>query len=207
MVTTLKVKAVTKKEGYKADKPVTTNTPAQPSGKSIWDITNPSYVYVFGFPLEQLKDILSETQGKNSNLTTYLGLLDEWSSKEPYDNLFIIEVDASNVIRPCRNNSPELKNCPCKDPQTDKKEYLEYLNWWDNFFNNSIKSKIPFTGMGYTYNWAKTRKKQGKKFVPTIEVVGASEYIIKPGSEIKVLKRVKFTENLTADDVNNIIKV
>ena len=208
-------KAVTKKEGYKAGSPVTIITPSPPPGNSIWDIKNPPYIYIFAFPLGELKNILLETKGKNSKLTTYLGLLDEWSSKDsPYNNLFIVEVDASNVKRPCKNNSPELKKCPCTDSQKDK-EYSSLLSeeeemwrkWFDNFFKNSIEKNIPFTGMGYTYKWGNTRKKKGENFVPSLEVVGASEYIIKPGSKIKVLKRVEFDENLTPSDIANNIKI
>ena len=50
-----------------------------------------------------------------------------------------------------------------------------YNNWFNTFKQKSLELDIPFTGLGYTYNWSVDNPS---------ETTGISEYIIKPGSEV-----------------------
>jgi hypothetical protein len=95
----------------------------------------------------------------------------------PYKYVVSLKVKQTDLFRPCLNNeigqekcqqiTPEIEQTPTDDP---------YKKWFLNWFNESHKLNIPFTGLGYTYDV--------NKDIPN--PYGVSEYVIKPHSDIQI---------------------
>ncbi len=119
-------------------------------------------------PLPQLEDRLKQ----------YLGL----DTKDKYDLFVEIWVDKNNLIRPCIDTEIDDTKCNLINNQEVS-----------NPFRNARKSKWPFTGLGYTYDWGSNESD-----------VGASEFVIKGGSTIEI-KRIVTTDNYITESQYSII--
>ncbi|PTL83542.1 hypothetical protein DAT35_15875 [Vitiosangium sp. GDMCC 1.1324] len=78
---------------------------------------------------------------------------------------------------------------PCPDPEIDDgtcgltfpvEVSTEHKNWFTNNYASSYgfwqKTRYPWTGLGYTYDWCSHDTKH----------VGASEFVVRPGSVVNV---------------------
>jgi hypothetical protein len=139
-----------------------------------FDINNPSYCYFF---VTLIEDLISQLKNKNIDselrLKELLGLKKEWG---PYTHVLYIDVKKSNLFRPCYDK-PDITSDVCP---TDSQFNNEYNKWFEHFKHNSEKYDVPFTGLGYTFDWINSTKNN------TTDMKGVSEFIIVPGSEVTI---------------------
>lgn len=105
-------------------------------------------------------------------LKQYLGLKPD----SHYDVFVELWVDPADLFRPCVD--PEIHDAGCElefaaeaKPQVEK--IADYAAFYKNLYFKSFRSRpgVPWTGLGYTYDWSNPHSR-----------VGASEYILRPGS-------------------------
>jgi hypothetical protein len=108
-------------------------------------------------------------------LKQYLGLNADWN----YDVFVEMWVSPNDVFRPCVD--PEINDNQCnlqfgeKLPQV--KNIPDYAGFYKNLYFKSFRasSGIPWTGLGYTYDWGNLQSS-----------IGASEFILAPQSEYQI---------------------
>lgn len=173
------IKRSSSKQFFKFNKDASYIWPQECLNKSAFDLTIPSYGYIFCFAYSDFDKIYKKTKENNLKLTQMLGLLPVWSNygKDPYNNLYVVEVDSKDIFRPCKDN--EVYDNTCDIVFKEGKYTEEYKIWFENWKKKSEEKKIPFTGLGYTYDWSNPE---------TPEEIGVSEFVIKPGSHIKLLE-------------------
>ncbi len=138
---------------------------------------NPNYaIWVTAVP--QVKNLCAEMLAANPNLSQdqvelrikqYLGLAPDWQ----YDTFVEMWVDPADLIRPCVD--PEVEDTTC-NLNFDKeiplvKNIADYPDFYENLYFKSYRgsSGVPWTGLGYTYDWGNPESE-----------VGASEFIMVP---------------------------
>lgn len=115
----------------------------------------------------------------NLRLKQYLGLKPEWT----YDLFIELWVRPEDMFRPCVD--PETDDTVCNirfgTPLPRVKNIADYACFYkDLYFNDfRIRPGVPWTGMGYTYDW-------GRPDHP----FGASEYILVPGTPYEIRRVV-----------------
>ncbi|WP_143027011.1 hypothetical protein [Nitrosomonas oligotropha] len=103
-------------------------------------------------------------------LKQYLGLPHDHSA-----DLFVeMWVTPDSLFRPCVDNEIIDNQCQVSIPEgfleTEYGKYFQHL-----YFDSFRSQKIAWTGLGYTYDWGNADSK-----------VGASEFILKPGSSYQI---------------------
>lgn len=122
----------------------------------------------------------------NLRLKQYLGLNHNWE----YDRFIELWVDAADLFRPCVD--PEINDRSCNlafgDDRTVEEVMVsgitDYKRFYQNLYFNDFRYRqtnsptpaVPWTGLGYTYDW-------GNSTTP----VGASEFIITPGAPYEIV--------------------
>lgn len=146
-----------------------------------WD--NPSYCYFYITLFPEIFEYFSkeiyftkETTDDELDkmLKSLLGLKSDWG---PYTKFVIMDVKKEDLFRPCPNNDINETYCG-----VDYDENSDYGKWALQYFENSQRNEIPFSGFGYTHN-----------LHPDIKY-GLSEYIIKPNSKIIIREIIDTTE-------------
>lgn len=105
----------------------------------------------------------------------YLGLMPEWN----YDVFIEVWVDPADLFRPCVD--PEIDDEGCNISFSKElprvKNIKDYKAFYQNLYFNDFRTRpgIPWTGLGYTYDW-------GTQNLP----VGASEFILVPGAKFEI---------------------
>jgi hypothetical protein len=117
----------------------------------------------------------------DQRLKQYLGLNADWQ----YDVFIELWVDPADVFRPCVD--PEIDDASCQlkfagDKVPTVKNIADYPAFYKNLYFNDFRYRpgVPWTGLGYTYDW-------GNPESP----VGASEYILSPGSAYRIERVVE----------------
>jgi hypothetical protein len=161
----------------------TTTLPAAP---------RPVYLWVTAVP--EVKDIC---QGYTSELKLRLQQLLGLHPGETFNDFVVIEVRQGDIFRPTTNPDP-TSTFPCACPVTANCGEVfpagvdpAHVNWLANQMLSSyvisestlIPVGYPWTRLGYTYNWR-----------PGADKYGASEYVIKPGSTIKVTQVIPYRQ-------------
>jgi len=128
-------------------------------------------MWVTAFP--QVRNFCKTIKGdKKNRLERYLGLPLN-TSKSRFVELYVRPVD---LFRPCRDKEIHDNFCTHQfGPNTTP----EFKQWIENTYALSFPEKgvgVPWTRMGYTYDWGNI-----------INPIGASEYIVRPNSEVFVL--------------------
>lgn len=105
----------------------------------------------------------------NLRLKQYLGLNSDWN----YDVFVELWVNPSDVFRPCVDPDPSDSSCALDFGATipKVKNIANYKNFYQNLYYKSFRQKpgVPWTGLGYTYDWNNITHK-----------IGASEFILSP---------------------------
>ncbi|MBD2532112.1 hypothetical protein H6G97_22010 [Nostoc flagelliforme FACHB-838] len=113
-------------------------------------------------------------------LEQYLGLL---LKREDQKTHFVeILVNAKDIERPCTNSDITTSSCTNFDPKSLDKESFLFKEFHKTHDFQQKDGLYPFTGLGYTYDWGNPKTS-----------VGATEFIIKPGTIVEV-SSVKSTE-------------
>jgi hypothetical protein len=109
-------------------------------------------------------------------LKQYLGLNADWK----YDVFVELWVDPADIFRPCVDPEPTDSSCNLNFGSTVPvvKNIQDYPAFYKNTYYRSFRAGpgVPWTGLGYTYDWSKASKKPGAA------ERGASEFILSPSS-------------------------
>ncbi len=110
----------------------------------------------------------------NLRLKQYLGLDRAWN----YDVFVEMWVDPADLFRPCVD--PETSDSVCNlqfgGSVPTVKNIPDYKSYYSGLYFKSFRGSagVPWTGLGYTYDWGSPNR------------VGASEFILAPGSHYEV---------------------
>jgi len=113
-------------------------------------------------------------------LKQYLGLNVAWQ----YDVFVEMWVSPENIFRPCVD--PEVSDSECNlkfsNPVPEVKHIQNYPLFYKNLYFQDFRSKpgVPWSGLGYTYDWGNPLTKEG-----------ASEFILVPGARYEIKQAVK----------------
>ncbi|MEH0019572.1 MAG: hypothetical protein V6Z89_07960 [Desulfobacter sp.] len=116
-------------------------------------------------------------------LKKYLGLKPEWT----YDLFIEMWVRPEQMFRPCVD--PEIDDTRCNiefsDPAPGVSGITDYACFYKNLYFEDFRTRpgVPWTGMGYTYDWGNP----GQPF-------GASEFILVPGASYEIHRVVETWE-------------
>jgi len=119
----------------------------------------------------------------NLRLIQLLGLHASWQ----YDVFVEMWVDPDDLFRPCVD--PAVNDNQCDLFFSDQKFSVDgiedYVAYFDALYKNSFRTApgVPWTGLGYTYDWANNGTS-----------VGLSEFITKPEAEYQVIRAVPTVE-------------
>ena len=112
-------------------------------------------------------------------LKQFLGLHPDWN----YDVFVELWVEPSALFRPCVDPIPDDRTCDVHFADTVAKVpgIANYRNFYENLYFGSSRFPpgVPWTGLGYTYNWGNPENEQG-----------ASEFILSPGSPYEIAATV-----------------
>jgi hypothetical protein len=121
-------------------------------------------------------------------LKQYLGLNPTWE----YDVFVEMWVSPSDLFRPCVD--PEVNDSACQltfqNPPPAVKGIQNYPYFYKNLYFSDFRSLpgVPWTGLGYTYDWGNP-----------ITIEGASEFILSPGTSYQINKVTPTVEYCTPD--------
>ena len=140
-----------------------------------------NYCLLFAFPYKGKRFWMDDITRTRQTL----GLAESWGD---YRHLFIVDINPKHLFRPCLD--PAVDDATC-DAVRNLGHDKTHADWYDEFFRESQQSRIPFTGLGYTYDWGLPRNDEERNRNQfSNRVVGMSEYIIKPFSPVKLVKHV-----------------
>ena len=176
-----------------------TITIGQSCKDDIFNIKNPTWCYMFVTTHPDLiiqmkkKNIAMNDNNLEERLKQLLGLHPTWG---PYTHIIYMSIKVKDLFRPCLDNKVTSTSCPIP-PKSQDSNLDDYSKWFYNWFNNSHSLNIPFTGLGYTYDWNKPNdgKKDG---IISKDVYGVQEYVIKPGAEI-IIKHIYTLNNYLSE--------
>lgn len=108
-----------------------------------------------------------------------LGLNPEWQ----YDVFVELWVSPEDIFRPCMDPSPADTRCETRypDPLPVVKNVKDYKAFYEGLYFKSFRTPagVPWTGLGYTYDWGNAAGEQG-----------ASEFILSPSAPYEVVAAV-----------------
>lgn len=112
----------------------------------------------------------------NLRLKQYLGLAPDWN----YDEFIELWVSPNDLFRPCVDAEINDKQCQAEIPKEFTK--TEHGQFYQQLYFKSFRASagVPWTGLGYTYDWGNNQTK-----------VGASEFIIKPNAPYQIKQVLK----------------
>lgn len=125
----------------------------------------------------------TDDQQLTLRLKQYLGLNAVWK----YDVFIEMWVSPNDLFRPCVD--PETNDTQCNlrfaEQLPQVKNIPDYASFYKNLYFKSFRegSGVPWTGLGYTYDWGNPQSS-----------VGASEFILSPHTEYKI-ERVLLTQD------------
>ncbi|HEY3884333.1 MAG TPA: hypothetical protein VGL62_03945 [Vicinamibacterales bacterium] len=108
-------------------------------------------------------------------LKQYLGLNPEWS----YDVFVELWVRPADMFRPCVD--PEITDSICNldfsNPPPVVKGIADYRRFYEHLYFEDFRTSpgVPWTGLGYTYDWGNHERHEG-----------ASEFILTPGAGYEI---------------------
>ena len=183
-----------------------------------FDFDKNSYIFCFlKSELTKILDLINTTKDIRS-INQILGLREEWGI---YRFIICASIPKKDLFRPCWNNDILSKKCEIfKEPIIDKWDSLQkhntklrWLNdpkyniWFEKFLKRSHyphekTNEVPFTGLGYTYNYKNSISESTIQSDP-LSIVGLSEYVIRPGSKnIRIKGIIELNNNGTIKDIN-----
>lgn len=123
-----------------------------------------------------LKDHPGATKEQlEQRLKQYLGLAADWK----YDVFIEMWVKPEDLFRPCMDPAIDDSQCDMQFGKTAPKVkgIADYPAFYKNLYFGDFRTLpgVPWTGLGYTYDWGSP-----------ISKVGASEYILSPGSTYEI---------------------
>lgn len=109
-----------------------------------------------------------------------LGLHPDWQ----YDVFVELWVNPADVFRPCVDPAPNDSSCELNFGSTAPtvKNIKDYPNFYKNLYFGSFRAApgVPWTGLGYTYDWRNASN------TPGAGEQGASEFILSPSTPYQI---------------------
>lgn len=172
-----KILVVTWKSQYAYDNYIKPNSKTSDSEKFVTWVT--AVPEVKSFCENFMKKKKKANQKKlNARLKKLLGLNHSWD----YDVFVELWVSPDDLFRPCTD--PAINDASCElnfgENTPVVKNITDYKRFYQNLYYSSFRaadSIVPWTGLGYTYDWAKNNTE-----------VGMSEFIIVPSGEYEINK-------------------
>ena len=116
-------------------------------------------------------------------LKQYLGL----HASSSHDLFLELWVDPGDVFRPCVDPDPTDSTCNLEfaTPPPTVKGIANYPAFYRNLYFADFRTRpgVPWTGLGYTYDWGNPRSRQG-----------ASEFILSPGAGYEIRQVLSTSE-------------
>ena len=125
-------------------------------------------------------DLNKDNNDIRIKIMNLLGIRCEWGN---YDCVLLLKVNKNDIIRPCKKMT--LLDNICYDKDTIDDEKINYNKWYNNYLNDSHKQKIPFTGLGYTYDL--NDYDNNNNINNNEKIFGQAEFIVKPQSKIQII--------------------
>ncbi len=93
----------------------------------------------------------------------------------------------ANIFRPCAASpATHTSTCPVGPPPTSDPKHAAWIyEWYYTAFSQAMPYQYPWTGLGYSFDWA--RRENGPGFVR----FGPSEFVIPKGAPIRVTGAVE----------------
>jgi len=108
-------------------------------------------------------------------LKQFLGLHPDWT----YDLFVELWVAPDALFRPCVDPGADDRTCAVSfpDPVAEVRGIKDYRSFYEGLYFKSFRAPpgVPWTGLGYTYNWGNPADEQG-----------ASEFILSPGTPYEI---------------------
>lgn len=94
------------------------------------------------------------------------------------------------IFRPCMNPATSTVNCPVGPPpdQVDSKHKNWIYKQYYSSFGQALLSSLPWTSLGYTFDWARDAARDRFKRI------GESEFVIRKGAPIAILRATDTAE-------------
>ena len=150
------------------------------TGYAQGDNTLTREVWVTAVPqLQEFCRTVADEQ-RVARINQYLGLPPavERDNGRKFVEMWVRPVD---MFRPCPDAEIDDTACGLQYPATAT---TEHKSWFNNNYASSFgfwqQTRYPWTGLGYTYDWCNAQT-----------VVGASEFVIRSGSTVKVIGYVE----------------
>lgn len=132
------------------------------------------YGDVWVFTLDEVKE-WGKKNGMSENMTLRMEQLIGLPPQKGYTHFSLLWADPDDLFRPSRDNEIDDTEAELEFPENATQEYIEWFNSNAEYSYNP--HRYPWTGLGYTYDWADS----GTEY-------GLSEFIIKDGSQVTVEK-------------------
>lgn len=142
----------------------------------------------------------------NQRLKQYLGLHPDW----PYDLFVEMWVSPTDLFRPCVNPSITDRRCALTFDASNAskptvKNIADYPAFYKNLYFQSFRSGpgVPWTGLGYTYDWGNGPDSQKADRLDLTKAIGASEFILVPSASYSLQQAAstqRYCEHRIADD-------
>jgi hypothetical protein len=117
-----------------------------------------------------------------------LGLHPDWQ----YDVFVELWVNPADVFRPCVDPAPNDSSCELNFGSTAPaiKNIKDYPSFYKNLYFGSFRAApgVPWTGLGYTYDWRNASN------TPGAGEQGASEFILSPSTPYQIDQAVPTTQ-------------
>lgn len=165
-----KIKVVTWKSQASYERYLKPNTSTSPSPANVVWVSTAPEVQQFCQNFTQSHNQLSNAD-LELRLKQFLGLNPDWQ----YDVFVELWVSPQDLFRPCQD--PEINDSSCtlsfSDPVPVVQNIPDYPSFYKNLYFSDFRSLpgVPWTGLGYTYDWGNPNSAQG-----------ASEFILRPGA-------------------------
>ena len=140
----------------------------------------PVWVTVAPRMQERCRQFLRDNPGAGKDeldlfLKQFLGLHPDWN----YDLFVELWVAPAALFRPCVDPTPDDSTCNVHFPDkvAEVQGIADYRTFYENLYFGSFRYPpgVPWTGLGYTYNWGNAENEQG-----------ASEFILSPGTPYEI---------------------
>jgi len=172
-----KILMVTWKSQYAYDNFIKPNTFTSDNEKFVTWVTAAPQVKEFCESFVEKKKKINQEK-LDVRLKKLLGLNHIWS----YDVFVELWVSPDDLFRPCTD--PAINDATCDldfgDNTPVVKNIVDYKDFYQNLYYSSFRSAdgiVPWTGLGYTYDWAENGTE-----------VGMSEFIMVPSAEYEINK-------------------
>ena len=106
------------------------------------------------------------------------------SSKTDFVRMRLDHPGPDTIFRPCVDSAVDHASCSVGPPPATPQDLQQWFNQqYYSSYGQSLISESPWTGLGYTFDWANAPGKQ-----PPFQRFGESEFVIRKDAPIEILE-------------------